>query len=183
MGRAATVNGNGRAVLPPPVVEPMRRYQAPPPPPRSKRGTAAKVFGWILIALLVVASGLAGGLYLYYHETTQRDRPAHGGRQGDREAPCTAAHRVAARHRIDHPATDARAGSEGFSLADSRSDTIMLVRADPTTNTLSLLSFPRDLQVPIYCDAITALRTDRINSACRVAARAHRTERSRPFRS
>ena len=38
MGRAATLNGNGRAVLPPPVLEPMRRYRQPPPPPRSKRG-------------------------------------------------------------------------------------------------------------------------------------------------
>ena len=164
MGRAATVNGNGRAVLPPPVVEPMRRYQAPPPPPRSKRGTAAKVFGWILIALLVVASGLAGGLYLYYHETINAI------------APHTAAVKATEKHLAPLPTAsqpaialiigyDQRAGGEGFSLADSRSDTIMLVRADPTTNTLSLLSFPRDLQVPIYCDAITALKTDRINSA------------------
>ena len=135
MGRAATVNGNGRAVLPPPVVEPMRRYQAPPPPPRSKRGTAAKVFGWILIALLVVASGLAGGLYLYYHETINAI------------APHTAAVKATEKHLAPLPTAsqpaialiigyDARAGSEGFSLADSRSDTIMLVRADPTTNTL-----------------------------------------------
>jgi len=53
MGRAATVNGNGRAVLPPPVVEPMRRYRAPEPPRRSTRSTAAKVFGWFLLALVV----------------------------------------------------------------------------------------------------------------------------------
>jgi len=49
--------------------------------------------------------------------------------------------------------------------ADSRSDTIMLRARDPQTNTLSLLSFPRDLQVPISCEPTTALRTDRINSA------------------
>src|SRR5205823_2454006 len=61
---------------------------------------------------------------------------------------------------------DARAGSGGFGAADSRSDTIMLVRADPRNNTLSLLSFPRDLDVPIYCDPTTAIKTDRINSAC-----------------
>ena len=75
MGRAATVNGNGRAVLPPPVLEPMRRYKAPEPPRRSMRSTAAKVFGWILLALVVVVSGLAGGLYLYGHETLNAIAP------------------------------------------------------------------------------------------------------------
>ena len=29
----------------------------------------------------------------------------------------------------------------------------MLIRADPETKTISLLSFPRDLIVPIYCPA------------------------------
>ncbi|MGZ8717427.1 MAG: LCP family protein [Gaiellaceae bacterium] len=164
MGRAATVNGNGRAVLPPPVVEPIRRYKAPAPPPRSTRSTAAKVFGWILLALVVVVTGLAGGLYLYGHETLSAISPhsaAVKASQADLAQLPTAS----------EPATalivgyDARAGSEGFGLADSRSDTIMLVRADPTTNTLSLLSFPRDLQVPIYCDLVTAIKIDRINSA------------------
>jgi LCP family protein required for cell wall assembly len=42
-----------------------------------------------------------------------------------------------------------RAGSE--SSAGGRSDTIMLIRADPATKTISLLSIPRDLQVPVYC--------------------------------
>jgi LCP family protein required for cell wall assembly len=40
----------------------------------------------------------------------------------------------------------------------------MLIRADPLTKTISLLSFPRDLDVPIYCGA-TPSGTDRINSA------------------
>ncbi|MGZ4290200.1 MAG: LCP family protein [Gaiellaceae bacterium] len=164
MGRAATVNGNGRAVLPPPVIEPIRRYKAPEPPPRSTRSNAAKVFGWILLALVVVVAGLAGGLYLYGHETLNAIAPHSA-------AVKAAEPDLAQLPTASEPATalivgyDARAGSEGFGLADSRSDTIMLVRADPTTNTLSLLSFPRDLQVPIYCDPVTALRTDRINSA------------------
>ena len=47
----------------------------------------------------------------------------------------------------------------------------MLVRADPVTKTISLLSFPRDLGVPIYCGASHRTRSatssppDRINSA------------------
>ena len=41
----------------------------------------------------------------------------------------------------------------------------MLLRADPTNHTLSLLSFPRDLYVPIYCNGDTVYTHDRINSA------------------
>jgi LCP family protein required for cell wall assembly len=57
---------------------------------------------------------------------------------------------------------DHRAGIE--SAGPSRSDTVMLIRADPIQKTISLLSFPRDLVVPIYCGA-TPIRNDRINSA------------------
>jgi LCP family protein required for cell wall assembly len=47
----------------------------------------------------------------------------------------------------------------------------MLIRADPETKTISLLSFPRDLDVPIYCGSSASdsvghvVTTDRINSA------------------
>jgi LCP family protein required for cell wall assembly len=166
MGRAATVNGsgNGRAVMPPGVVEPMRRYSQPPPPPRSTRSTAAKVFGWILLALIVVVAGLAGGLYLYAHETLNAIAPKTKEVKASEKdlagppAPTQAAVALVVGY-------DARAGSEGFGSSDSRSDTIMLIRADPQTNTLSMLSFPRDLQVPIYCDPTTSVKVDRINSA------------------
>jgi LCP family protein required for cell wall assembly len=57
---------------------------------------------------------------------------------------------------------DHRAGVE--SDRPSLSDTIMLVRADPVTKSISLLSFPRDLDVPIYCGD-TPSTVDRINSA------------------
>ena len=57
---------------------------------------------------------------------------------------------------------DHRAG--GRSTLASRSDTIMLLRADPETKTISLLSFPRDLLVPIYCPGKPPF-TDRINAA------------------
>ncbi len=47
---------------------------------------------------------------------------------------------------------DVRGAPEGKNpYAGSNSDTLMLLRADPTNDTLSLLSFPRDLYVPIYC--------------------------------
>jgi LCP family protein required for cell wall assembly len=165
MGRAATVNGNGRAVLPPVVLDQMRRYRQPPPPPRSTGVLVAKIFGWIFLAVLVVASGLAGGLYLYGHETLN-GIAAHskGAIASSKDL-----HPIAT---PSAPATaliigyDARKGVDASLGQQSRSDTIMLVRADPTNNTLSLLSFPRDLQVPIYCNGSDVpVSHDRINSA------------------
>jgi LCP family protein required for cell wall assembly len=164
MGRASTLNGNGRAVLPPPVLDPMRRYQQPPPPPRSTGRLIGKVFGWIMVALLVVGSGIGGGLYLYWHQTAAAIGP-------HTKAMKRAVTDLSSVPSPSEPATalvvgyDQRAGASGFSAKDSRSDTLMLVRADPQTNTLSLFSFPRDLLVPIYCNTTAAYVTDRINSA------------------
>ncbi len=167
MGRAATPNGNGRVVLPPRVLEPMRRYRQPGPPPRSTSSLLARIFGWILLALLVVASGLAGGLYLYGHETLNAiSAHSKGGIAASKDKNLQA---IAS---PTEPATalvvgyDARSGAEATSAQESRSDTIMLIRADPSNNTLSLLSFPRDLQVAIYCKGSDVpVARDRINSA------------------
>jgi len=165
MGRAATHNGNGRAVIPPIVVEPMRRYRQPDPPPHSTGRFLLKFLGWVALAVLVVGAGLAGGLYLYGHQTLQAIS-AHSVQVKKAQKDL---HPIAS---PSQPATalligyDARSGPEGFGLAGSRSDTVMLVRADPTNNTLSMLSFPRDLVVPIYCNGSDVPRTtDRINSA------------------
>ena len=164
IGRGAAVNGNGHAVLPPGAVEPMRRYRQPPPPRRTTRQVVGAVFGWILLALLIVGGGLAGGLYLYAHETLNAIAPHSKAVQESTKF----LHTVPP----SEPATglivgyDARAGVDSFGAAGSRSDTIMLVRADPQQNTLSLFSFPRDLVVPIYChDQTTPVTTDRINTA------------------
>ena len=167
LGRAATLNGNGRAVLPPAVVEPMRRYRQPPPPPRSTRNVAAKIFGWILLALLVVATGLAGGLYLYGHETlgslAAHSKGAKAASKDKAVQPIASPTQPATALVIGY---DTRKGSDAAAGQQSRSDTIMLVRGDPGNKTLSLMSFPRDLNVPIYCNGSNVSRTqDRINSA------------------
>src|SRR5262249_31135499 len=106
--------------------------------------------------------------YLYGHQTVAEiqahsasvKRAAHG-----LDAPV--AHHAAIALVIGY---DHRAGVE--SNRPSLSDTLMLVRADPVTNTISLLSFPRDLMVPIYCGASVSDKVghvvssyDRINSA------------------
>ena len=164
IGRGAAVNGNGHGVLPPSSIEPMRRYRQPDPPRRSTKRLIAQVFGWIMLALVVVAAGLAGGLYLYAHQTLNALAPhSKAVKKATKYLHSVAPSQPATALLIGY---DARAGVDSFGASGSRSDTIMLVRADPQQNTLSLLSFPRDLVVPIYCkDQTTPVTTDRINSA------------------
>ena len=160
IGRGAAVDGNGRAVLPPSATTPMTLYQQPERQRRTGLQLVGRILLWLLIALLVVAAGLVGGAYLYLHE----------------EVKATAPHTrdvIVASRRLDVPlphqaATalvvgyDHRAGPE--SNLPSRSDTVMLIRADPVDKTVSLLSFPRDLLVPIHCPG-RAVFVDRINAA------------------
>lgn len=167
LGRAATLNGNGHSVLPPVVLEPMRRYRQPPPPPRSTGRLAAKIFGWILLALLVVASGLVGGLYLYGHETlgalAAHSVGAKATSKDKHVQPIASATQPATALIIGY---DTRKGVDAALGQDSRSDTLILVRGDPTNKTLSTISFPRDLVVPIYCSGSSVpVKRDRINSA------------------
>ncbi|TMM08377.1 MAG: LytR family transcriptional regulator [Actinobacteria bacterium] len=164
IGRGAAVNGNGHGVLPPGAIEPMRRYRQPEPPRRSTRRLLATVFGWIALALLVVLSGVAGGLYLYAHQTLNALAPhSTAVKESTKYLQTVPPSQPATARLIGY---DARAGVDSFGASGSRSDTIMLVRADPQQNTLSLFSFPRDLVVPIYCkDQTTPITTDRINTA------------------
>ncbi len=68
IGQAAGLNGNGHSGVPP-LFGPIVRYKQPDPPPRSLVGLLLRGFGWLVLALAVVASGAAGGAYLYLHET------------------------------------------------------------------------------------------------------------------
>ncbi|MFN2628651.1 MAG: LCP family protein [Gaiellaceae bacterium] len=167
IGRAAPVNGNGggngRAVYPPGVLTPMRRYRVPPPPARTTRQLLGWIFRWTLAAIVMIAVGVSGGLYLYGHQTLSAFQ-AHS-------APVKKAQKFLAKvPDASKPATalvigyDKRAGADAAINDGSRSDTVMLIRADPQRHAVSLLSFPRDLVVPIHCPR-KALYTDRINSA------------------
>ena len=147
IGRGATVNGNGRPVLPPGVLSPITIYRQPEPPPRSGWTTLRTIVAWVLVALLVMAGSIAGGAYLWFHESVAA------------VVASTPDVQIAAK-RLDvalpgQPATalvvgyDQRAG-DGKGV-ESRSDTVMLVRADPETKSISMMSFPRDLYVEIHC--------------------------------
>ena len=166
IGQAAGLNGNGHAAVPP-LFGPIVRYRQPEPPRRSVVGLILRGFGWLVLALLVVASGAAGGAYLYLHKTLNDIGPrtaqikqiVNGNELSNVPPPSKPAIALVAGY-------DVRGAPKGPNpYAGSNSDTLMLLRADPTNNTLSLLSFPRDLNVPIYCSGNTPTTTFRINSA------------------
>ena len=160
IGRGAAVNGNGRSIYPPGVHTPMTRYRQPDPARRGPWQVVRGVVGWTLVVAVVVAGGVAGAAYLKTHQFIEAISPK------------TRADRTAAKH-LDvaipgQPTTALVIGTDrrrGFQAElTGRSDTLILVRADPVTNSLSMLSFPRDLVVTLKCPGRPDVR-DRINAA------------------
>jgi LCP family protein required for cell wall assembly len=160
IGRGAVANGNGRAVLPPAALSPVTHYRQPPPPRRGFLRILVQSVLWLALCAVVLTAGAAGGLYLYWHESLA-------------DVVATTPELVKAQKTLDvpvagDPATalvigyDKRAGVE--KAFEARSDTIMLLRADPDLKTLSMLSFPRDLIVDLHCPGKPASR-GRINEA------------------
>jgi LCP family protein required for cell wall assembly len=155
LGRAAP-DGDGKPVLPPGTLSPMSVYRQPP----RRRSRLKQALLWTGVVALVLVSGAVGGTYLYLHESVAA------------LAPKTAATKRAAKQLdVPLPGRPAVALIIGYDhrLADgknapSRSDTIMLARADPETESISLLSFPRDMRVEIHCPGHLPF-TDRINVA------------------
>lgn len=147
-------------MLPPGALSPITIYRQPEPPPRSRWAAVRTIAAWSFSVLLVVIGSAAGGAYLWFHESVSA------------VVASTPDVRIAA-ERLDialpgQPATalvvgyDQRAGEQ--SGIQARSDTVMLVRADPETESLSLLSFPRDLYVEIHCPGRPVF-SSRINGA------------------
>jgi LCP family protein required for cell wall assembly len=122
------------------------------------------VLGRILVGTLLLALALAlaaaGGAYLWFHQSVAKVRahsPDVKAAQKQLNVPLPGHAAIALVVGYDQ-----RAGKERSDV--SRSDTIMLLRADPRTKTISMLSFPRDLVVPVYCNN-GFVANDRINSA------------------
>jgi LCP family protein required for cell wall assembly len=149
---------NGSGTIPPSPLTAVTRYR---PPRRSLVRVAGKLLSWIVAVLLVAGGALAGGAWLFINESVEAVR-AH-----TPEA-------IEAQKILDVPEPgqptvalvigyDQRAGIEH--AVESRSDTVMLLRVDPEGNTISMLSFPRDLIVDIpACKGRPPLRA-RINEA------------------
>ena len=147
---AEAVNGAGRPTV---------TVYGPEEPPRTG-SRVARVFGWIGIVLAVLIAGTLSGVYLWAHENVKGVNA--------RSVDVKTASKTLDAPLPGQPATvlvigyDHRA-NEGKNTP-SRSDTIMLVRADPQAKTLSMLSFPRDMRVEIACPG-QAPWTDKINAA------------------
>jgi LCP family protein required for cell wall assembly len=166
IGQGAGLNGNGHSAAPP-LFGPIARYRQPEPPRRSVAGIILRGFGWLALALVVVGAGVGGGLYLYLDGTLKdvsaRTKPLlvteHNGDLKTVPPPNKPAIALIAGY-------DVRGAPGGKNpYAGSNSDTLILMRADPQNHTLSLLSFPRDLWVNIYCHGAVAQTQNRINSA------------------
>jgi len=157
----AQPSGNASA---PALVPAVHRYQSGAST-RSAGGKVIRGVGWFLLVLVVIGAGVAGGAYLYDQHTLQEISMTGGGPGGGatkdlHPLPKVGGPAIALVAGYDH-----RSGTGTNTYAGSNSDTLMLLRADPTTDTLSLLSFPRDLNVPIYCTGNTVQTYDRINAA------------------
>ncbi len=178
-------SGNGNGASPPEAPfapdAPLGAAAAPPPrrPPgldgrdrpdsgrslyRTRRNPfrlLGKVVMWLVVVVLVAAGALAGGVKLYFDYSVAA-------------LVATSPEAVAAAKELDaapaagEPATaivigyDKRAGETD---AGSRSDTVMLLRAHPEQNAVTLLSFPRDLIVEIPGCTGHPAWTGRINEA------------------
>ena len=166
VGRGATLNGHGRSVLPPVPVSAVARYRQPPPPPRSGFALFRRILLVAVLTVLAVVGGAAGGAWLWFDnavEDIQGTSPDFTDARGGLDVSPPGAAAIALVIGYDH-----RAGIE--SGLESRSDTIMLLRADPVTKTITMLSFPRDLSVDVYCPAkpgrpAPAVTHERINGA------------------
>jgi LCP family protein required for cell wall assembly len=138
----------------------MSVYRQPPPPRRSGLGLVGRIALLLGLAALVFAAGAAGGAYLYFHESVAAvaaKTPAVKKAARQLAVPLPGQPAVALVIGYDFRVTDGKG-------TPSRSDTLMLVRADPETDSISLLSFPRDLLVEIHCPG-RAPFTDKIAHA------------------
>ena len=160
VGRAGAADGSGKAVLPPAAQTPVAVYRAPEPPKRSGWQTARRYLGWFLVAAVMIGAGLLGGAYLYFHESVAQIR-AHSvdvkAAQRRLAIPLPGQAAIALVIGYDHRANEGNG-------APSRSDTLMLLRADPQTKSISMLSLPRDLLVHVVCPG-RGSTTQKINYA------------------
>ena len=144
IGRGAEVNGNGHAVLPPGALTPVTLYRQPPPPQRGAGGAGRPLLRLAACTVLdVVVVGVVGGFYLWAHESAAALQAALiGAKRPQTRLDSTRAKRRRSR------SCSATTTAPATAALPSRSDTMMLIRADPVTNTISMLSFPRDLERP-----------------------------------
>src|SRR5439155_15767183 len=132
--------------------------QQPEPKRRGLLWSLGRIVFVLLAVVVAVLLGIASGTYIWEIESLHRTTP-------------TGRFKQAAEHlKVPLPDQPTNALIIGYDhrpedgSGPSRSDTMMLLRADPQGNTISMLSFPRDLIVNVQCpDGRSSV--GRINSA------------------
>ncbi len=133
---------NGYASLPPAALSPVRRYGTKR---RSPFRLVGKIFLWLLVTALVALGALAGGFWLYInHSLAAVQATSPEARAAERVLDVPVPGQPAVAIVIGY---DKRLGKDKNN--PPRSDTLMLIRVDPGKETISMLSFPRDLVVDI----------------------------------
>jgi LCP family protein required for cell wall assembly len=161
IGRGGVLDGNGHSVLPPSALTPMNRYRQPELPGRSGVRLVGRILLWVAAVVAMLGVALVAGIYLFFHESVAAikahsvDVKSAQKLLGDVPSPGHAA--IALVIGYDH-----RAG-EAVGIP-SRSDTVMLLRADPATKSVSMISFPRDMIVDVHCPGEPTF-VGKINSA------------------
>ena len=127
IGRALDVGGEGAAAFPPSPLGPVTVYRQPEVALPTGRSLVARVLGWVAIVLAMCIAGVAGGAYLYLHESVaavavESEDVKKAVQKLDIVLPGAAANALVIGY--DQRADEA----EG---TPSRSDTLMLVRTDP----------------------------------------------------
>jgi LCP family protein required for cell wall assembly len=150
VGRTAEADGNGRATLPPDVLTPITHYRQPARR-RSVLGIIGRILFFLVAATISLGTGVAGGYWLEGEQTVLDIN--------ERSLKDPQVRKAAKKLGIAIPGRPAIAMVVGQDFRrwakdderGGRADTVMLLRADPNQNTLSILSFPRDLMVEIHC--------------------------------
>ena len=166
VGRAAGADGNGRAVLPPGALTPITHYQQPGKR-RGLLGILGRILFFLVLATASLLVGIGGGYWLEGEQTVvDIDRASRRDpqiRKAAKQLDIPLPDRPAIAIAVGQDIRRWEKGDERGGLAD----TVMLLRADatPGRETLSMLSFPRDLIVTIHCPGRTF--SGPINSAYR----------------
>ena len=141
---------------------PPYRHAKPAPTPR--RGRRVLTGMGILVAIGLVAVAAAGGYAWYRYNQIGRQDLALAESVGGVENFLI----VGSDTRAVVDADDPNVKAFGHEASGQRSDTIMLARVDPKAKTVDLVSFPRDLWVPIMPSG----SPERINTAYQSADQA-----------
>jgi LCP family protein required for cell wall assembly len=160
IGRWGETTGNGGAPPTRPTARGPSFYEQPHSSGRIFRGLG-RFFVSTALALVVLVGGFVGGIALWGKTELDKTKPTSPDViKSEKYLKATVPDQPVVGLVIGY---DYRRGTGD----PGRSDTLMLVRVDPrpASKSITLLSFPRDLREPLYCNKNYAFATTKINDA------------------